>query len=107
MAERQPIETYGRAPHNRLRNAWPILLSVPAPVLIPLLSLVMHIGPSWEPMAIYCLIGHQIWDPLGKEDVCPNIALTVGKCVFSNSGNIRAKANPPKPRSCPKRPFGQ
>ena len=28
MAERQPIETYGRAPHNRLRNAWPILLSV-------------------------------------------------------------------------------
>ena len=52
-------------------------------------------------------IGHQIWDPLGKEDACPNIALTVGKCVFSNSGNIRAKANPPKPRSCPKRPFGQ
>jgi len=27
--------------------------------------------------------------------------------VFSNSGNFRAKANPPKPRSCPKRPFGQ
>jgi len=31
-------------------------------------------------------------------------ALTVGKFVFSNSGNF--KANPPKPRSCPKRPFG-
>ena len=43
----------------------------------------------------------------GKQDVCPNFALTVGKFVFSNSGNFRAKANPPKPRSCPKRPFGQ
>src|SRR6218665_2559558 len=56
---------------------------------------------------IYCLIGHQIWGPFGKQDVCPNLALTVVKFVFSNSGNFRAKANPPKPRSCPKRPFGQ
>jgi len=50
---------------------------------------------------------NQIWGPLGKEDVCHNFALTVGKFVFSNSGNFRAKKNPPKPRSCPKRPFGQ
>src|SRR6218665_3151135 len=57
---------------------------------------------------IYCPIGNQIWCPLGKEDVCHNFALTVCKFVFSNSGNLRAKpANPPKPRSCPKRPFGQ
>src|SRR6218665_564913 len=56
---------------------------------------------------IQCPIGNQIWGPLGKKDVCPNFALTVGKFVFSNSGNFRAKANPPKPRSCPKRPFGQ
>src|SRR6218665_3161331 len=44
---------------------------------------------------------------LGKQDVCPNFALTAAKFVFSNSGNFRAKAIPPKPRSCPKRPFGQ
>jgi len=56
---------------------------------------------------IHCPIGNQIWGPLGKEDVCPNFALTVGKFVFSNSGNFMAKANPPKPRSSPKRPFGQ
>src|SRR6218665_3714576 len=56
---------------------------------------------------IYCIFGNQIWGPLGKDDVCPNFSLTVGKFVFSNSGNFRAKANPPKPRSCPKRPFGQ
>src|SRR6218665_4045146 len=55
---------------------------------------------------IHCPIGNQIWSPLRKE-VCPNFALTVGKFVFSNSGNFRAKENPPKPRSCPKRPFGQ
>src|SRR6218665_1245046 len=48
---------------------------------------------------IHCSIGNQNWGPLGKEDVCPNFALTVGKFVFSNSGNFRAKANPPKPRS--------
>src|SRR6218665_578360 len=41
---------------------------------------------------IYCPIGHQLWGPLGKQDVCPNFALTVGKFVFSNSGNFRAKA---------------
>src|SRR6218665_674923 len=55
---------------------------------------------------IYCPIVNQIWRPLGKDDVCPNFALTAAKFVFSNSGNFRAKANPPKPRSCPKRPFG-
>ena len=48
-----------------------------------------------------------MWAPLGKQDVCPNFALTAAKFVLSNSGNFRAKANPPKPRSCPKRPFGQ
>ena len=46
---------------------------------------------------IYCPIGQQIWGPLWKQDVCPNFALTVAKFVFSNSGNFRAKANPPKP----------
>src|SRR6218665_1437497 len=56
---------------------------------------------------IHCPIGNQIWGPLGKENVCHNFVLTVGKVVFSNSGNFMAKANPPKPRSCPKRSFGQ
>src|SRR6218665_3177189 len=50
---------------------------------------------------IHCPIGNQIWGPLGKHDVCPNFALTAAKFVFSNSANFRAKANPPKPRSCP------
>src|SRR6218665_1650328 len=49
---------------------------------------------------IHCPIGNQICGPLGKDDVCPNFSLTVGKFVFSNSGNLfRAKANPPKPLS--------
>src|SRR6218665_3671415 len=61
-----------------------------------------HLGSQ-----IHCPIGNQIWGPLGKHDVCPNFALTAAKFVFSNSGNFRAKAHPPKPRSCPKRPFGQ
>src|SRR6218665_3856437 len=56
---------------------------------------------------IYCIIENQIWGPIGKQDLCPNFALTAAKFVFSNSGNFRAKVNPPKPRSCPKRPFGQ
>src|SRR6218665_824683 len=55
----------------------------------------------------HCPIGNQIWGPLGKEYVCPNFALTLRKFVFSNMGTFRAKANPPKPRSSPKRPFGQ
>src|SRR6218665_951991 len=42
-------------------------------------------------------IGYQIWGPLGKDDVCPNFALTAAKFLFSNSGNSRAKANSPKP----------
>src|SRR6218665_2169907 len=49
----------------------------------------------------------EIWGPLGKQDLCPNFALTAAKFLFSNSGNFRAKAIPPKPRACPKRPFGQ
>src|SRR6218665_77670 len=44
---------------------------------------------------IHCPIGNQIWGPLGKDNVCPNFALTVAKFLFSNSGNFRAKANPP------------
>src|SRR6218665_3861177 len=55
---------------------------------------------------IYCIIGKQIWGPIGKQDLCPNFALTAAEFVFSNSGNFRAKANPPKPRSCPKRRSG-
>src|SRR6218665_2569705 len=63
--------------------------------------------PQFGPQ-IHCPVGNKIWGPLGKEDVCPNFALMVGKFVFSNSGNFMAKANPPKPcRSCPKRPFGK
>src|SRR6218665_590900 len=50
-------------------------------------------------------LGTQFWGPLGQEDVCPNFALTVVKIVFNNLGNFRAKTNPLKPRSCPKRPF--
>src|SRR6218665_1905229 len=46
---------------------------------------------------IHCPIGNQIWGPLEKDDGCPNFSLTVGKFVFSNSGNFRAKANSPKP----------
>src|SRR6218665_3570076 len=42
---------------------------------------------------IHCPIGNQIWGPLGKDDVCPNFALTAAKFLFSNSGNSRAKAN--------------
>src|SRR6218665_3586279 len=68
-------------------------------------SLVMLIGPSWK--NIYCPIGHQIRGPLGKQDLCPNFALTAAKFVFCNSGNFTAKAKLPKPRACPKRPFGQ
>jgi len=56
---------------------------------------------------IHCSIGNQIRGPLWKENVCHNFALTVNKFVFSYWGNLRAKANPPKPRSCPKCPSGQ
>src|SRR6218665_187695 len=58
---------------------------------------------------IHCPIyWYQIWGPLpyyGKKI----FALTVNKFVFSHSGNFRprTKANPPKPRSCPKCPSGQ
>src|SRR6218665_349827 len=69
------------------------------------LNWLCSLAPAGNP--IYCPIGHQIWGPLGKQDVCPNFALTATKFLFSNSGNFRAKADPPKPRSCPKRPFGQ
>src|SRR6218665_1644166 len=51
--------------------------------------------------------GNPIYCPIGHQDVYPNFALTAAKFVFSNSGNFRAKANPPKPISCHKRPFGQ
>src|SRR6218665_4141620 len=37
MAERLTIETYGLAPHNRLRNAWPILLFALQAASYPLL----------------------------------------------------------------------
>src|SRR6218665_3206210 len=73
-------------------------------------SLAMLIGPSWAPNSLPDRpIGHQIWGPLGKEDVCPNFSLTVPNFVFNNSGNIRVpvKSNPPKSMSCPKCPFGQ
>ena len=70
-------------------------------------SLVMLTGPSWAPKFI-ALLGTKFGAHyIGKEDVCPNFTLKVGKFVFSNSGNFTAKANPPKPRSYPKRPFGQ
>src|SRR6218665_1671249 len=48
---------------------------------------------------IHCPIGNQIWGPLGKEDVCPNCALTVGKFVFSNSGNFWGKCKSAKAHS--------
>ena len=40
---------------------------------------------------IHCPIVNQIWGPLGKGDVCPNFAQTVGKFVFNNSGNLRQR----------------
>src|SRR6218665_498181 len=65
-------------------------------------KLVCYANRSQLGSQIHCPIGNQIRGPLGKEDVCPNFALTVTKFLFSHSGNCRAKANPPKPRSCPK-----
>ena len=53
-------------------------------------SLVMLIGPSWE--ANLLPYWAPIWGPLGKQDLCPNFALTAAKFLFSNSGNFRAKA---------------
>ena len=38
------------------------------------------------------LLGTKFGRNLGKQDVCPNLALTAAKFVFSNSGNFRAKA---------------
>src|SRR6218665_1783954 len=46
MAERQPIETYGRAPHNRLCNAWPILLFVLVDPFYTLLTYIHPCSPS-------------------------------------------------------------
>ena len=54
---------------------------------------------------IHSIFGEPNFGPSGQEDVCTNFALT--KFVFSNSGNFREKANPPKPRSYPKYPLGQ
>ena len=51
-------------------------------------------------------LGFAHWPQLGSQFMMM-FALTVTKFVFSNSGNFRAKANLPKPRSCPKYPFGQ
>jgi len=56
---------------------------------------------------IHCPIGNQIWGSLGKEDVCPNGYQIL--CSGIRATVIRANpanANPPKPRSCPKWPFG-
>src|SRR6218665_131721 len=56
------------------------------------LNWLCSLAPAGNP--IYCPIGHQIWGPLGKQDLCPNFALTATKFLFSNSGNFRAKADP-------------
>src|SRR6218665_1597156 len=64
-------------------------------------------------------LGYAHWPQLGTQFIAllgtkfgahygnKMFAITAAKFVFSNSGNFRAKANPPKPRPCPKRPFGQ
>src|SRR6218665_492702 len=44
MAEGHTIETYGRAPHNRLRNAWPILLFALVSPVISLLTVYAFLG---------------------------------------------------------------
>ena len=49
---------------------------------------------------IHCPIGNQIWGPLGKQDVFPNGSQI---CV-QQFGQRQIR---PKPRSSPKRPFGQ
>src|SRR6218665_4026493 len=45
--------------------------------------------------------GYRIWGPLGQEDVCHNIALTLPKFLFSNSSNFKAKANSQSPGLAP------
>src|SRR6218665_1924154 len=55
-------------------------------------SLVMLIGPA----------GNPIWGPLGKQEVCPNFALTAAKFVFSNSGNFRATLGQRQIRQSPR-----
>src|SRR6218665_2296364 len=55
-------------------------------------------------------LGYAHWPQLGTQFIANKmfaLTKTAAKFLFSNSGNFRAKANPPKPRSCPKRPFGQ
>src|SRR6218665_1577570 len=39
----------------------------------------LHGYAHWPQLGsqIHCPIGNQIWGPLGKDDVCPNFALTV------------------------------
>jgi len=54
-------------------------------------KLVCYANRSQLGSQIHCPIGNQIRGPLGKEDVCPNFALSVTKFVFSHSGNFRAK----------------
>ena len=57
MAEHQPIETYGRAPHNRLCHAWPILLSVLQRPFIPLLA---HLSLALSPVYQACFRVHSL-----------------------------------------------
>src|SRR6218665_684794 len=59
------------------------------------LAWLCSLAPAGNP--IYCPFGHQIWGPSGKQDLCPNFALTAAKFLLSNSGNFRAKAIPPSP----------
>jgi len=60
----------------------------------------MLIGPSWAPNLGPIRENILILGPLGPEVDRSNFAVMVTKFVLSNSGNFRAKENPPKPRSC-------
>ena len=48
-------------------------------------SLVMLIGPSWAPKFIAL---NQILGLLGKQGICPNFALTVGKICVQHFGQL-------------------
>src|SRR6218665_798632 len=62
-AHSQPIQTYGRAAHNRLRNAWPILLfalvaaSYPLLVVLVLVLVLKHI---FQVLVLVLVLGGQV-----------------------------------------------
>src|SRR6218665_1059486 len=54
-------------------------------------SLVMLIGPSWEPNLLP--YWHQIWGPFGKQDVCPNGWVTLRQRQIRQSPGLTLNAH--------------